>query len=83
MAKNDFVFFLVLFLTPNLSVNGSAIDDDSFEDLGNVVLGAPRVEGRLRILQITDLHRFPKGYNSLNFHAPDVDSQTEYVALCP
>jgi hypothetical protein len=78
MVNNALVFLVVvLFLTPHLPVNhaheiGSGTetegsdDEDNFEDLGHVVLDAPKVEGRLRILQITDLHRFPKGV----FHRP-------------
>jgi hypothetical protein len=62
MSKNEIGFLLVLFLTPNLPADCSSVKSDSFEDLGNVVLGAPKMEGRLRILQITDLHRFPKGW---------------------
>jgi hypothetical protein len=77
MAKNAVTFLIMLFLTPHYrpvdcahdGINEfggkteamGAGDEDSFEDLGHVVLGTPKVEGRLRILQITDLHRFPKG----------------------
>ena len=37
------------------------LKSDSFEDLGHIKVGPAVVEGKLRILQITDLHRFPKG----------------------
>ena len=37
------------------------VDPERFEDLGHIFLGQTSFEGRIRILQITDLHRFPTG----------------------
>ena len=64
--------FLLIFLfaqicAPTFHIDSMSLDkneDEVFEDLGHIELAVPVVEGRMRIMQISDLHRFPKGWNS-------------------